>query len=123
MEYKAIKPSELRVGDIITAQWTPPEGDGPSELFTEVVVTKLEPNQVWAGYLGFLTYCNIFYLIERPKKPLPTAIGSVVEVDGVKYVRVIEDSVWLYEWAKSVEVYHFDPVSSEWLAERDYTVV
>ena len=123
MDYKAIKPSELRVGDIITAKWTPPVGNQPSELFTEVVVTKMEPNQVWAGDLGFLTYCNTFFLIERPKKPLPTAIGSVVEVDGVKYVRVIEDSKWFYEWVKSEDTDQFDPISTEYLSDHDFTVV
>ena len=122
MDYKAIKPSELRVGDIITAQWTPPVGNQPSELFTEVVVTKLEPNQVWAGYLGFLTYCNTFYLIERPKKPLPTAIGSVVEVDGVKHVRVTEDNEECSEWSVRVGDY-LEEISSERLAELDFTVV
>lgn len=124
MEYNSIKPSELRVGDVITAQFTYKTlKNMPSLLFTNEVVTAVSPTVVIADDLRFETELNVFYLIERPKKPLPTEIGSVVEVDGVKYVRVIEDSVWLYEWAKSVEVCHFDPVSSEYLSELDYTVV
>lgn len=123
MNYTAIKPSELRVGDIITAQWTPSVGNRPSELFTEVVVTKVGPKQVLTDNLHFRNDCNTFYLIERPKQPLPKTIGSVVEVDGVKYVRVLKDNKDYYEWVKSEDAYNFCTISTEQLAEYDYTVV
>lgn len=121
MEYREVKPIELRVGDIITAQFNL-EGR-ETRLFTNVTVTSIDSGTVWADMLHFYTDCNTFYLIERPKKPLPKSIGSVVEVDGVEYVRVLEDSKIYYEWVKSVEVDHFDKVSSEYLANLDYTVV
>ena len=122
MEYIAIKPSELRVGDIITAQWTPSVGNRPSELFPEVVVTKLEPKQVLAGNLHFRNNCNTFYLIERPKQPLPKTIGSVVVVDGVKYVRFREDNNECSEWGYADGDWLSD-ISSESLADLNYTVV
>lgn len=64
-----------------------------------------------------------YYLIERPKQPLPKSIGSVVEVDGVKYVRVTEDSEWYYEWVKSEDTDQFDSISTECLSDLNYTVV
>ena len=121
MDYPETKPSELRVGDIISAQFNL-EGR-ETRLFTNVTVTSIDSSTVWADMLHFYTDCNTFYLIERPKKPLPKSIGSVIEVDGVKYVRVLEDSKIYFEWAKSVDTDHFDSVSSENLSELDYTVV
>lgn len=121
MEYKAVKPSELRVGDIITAQFNL-EGV-ETRLYTNVTVTSIDSGVVWADMLHFYTDCNTFYLIERPKQPLPTVIGSVVEVDGVKYVRVLEDSNIYFEWAKSEDTDQFDSIATEHLSELDYTVV
>ena len=121
MDYPETKPSELRVGDIISAQFNL-EGR-ETRLFTNVTVTSIDSSTVWADMLHFYTDCNTFYLIKPAKKPLPKSIGSVVEVDGVKYVRVTEDSEWYYEWAKSLEGYALESVSSEYLADLDYTVV
>lgn len=123
MEYKSIKPSELLVGDVITAQFTYRTlKDMPSLLFTNEVVTAVSPTVVIADDLRFETELNVFYLIERPKKPLPTKIGDVVEVDGVEYVRVTEDNDVCPEWAYDDEGYIAES-SSERLADLDYTVV
>lgn len=130
MEYKEIKPSELRVGDVFAALFTN-EFSGITRLYTDVVATAVRADEVLAEGLNFRTDCitffrtdcNTFYLIERPKKPLPTAIGSVVEVDGVKYVRVLKDSEWYYEWVKVENTDHFETITTEELAEYDFTVV
>lgn len=116
MDYPETKPSELRVGDIITAQFN--LAGVPTRLFTNVAVTSIDSGVVWADLLHFYTDCNTFYLIERPKKPLPTAIGSVVESDGQTWVLCDpEDST---PW-RSTPLGHW--ASSEDLQEYDFTVV
>ena len=120
MEYKEVKPSELRVGDIITAQFNL-EGR-ETRLFTNVTVTSIDSGTVCADMLHFYTDCNTFYLIKRAKQPLPKSIGSVVEVDGVKYIRVLEDNNNCPEWAYDDEGY-ISVSSSEQMSAIDYTVV
>lgn len=121
-----IQTSKLRVGDIVHVY-------AGSMIFANQKITDLDTKIDYIGTVstddtkregfGFIDPTYTFFLVERPKQPLPTAIGSVVEVDGVKYVRVTEDSEWYYEWVKSVEGHTFDSISTEYLADLNYTVV
>ena len=122
-----IKGTDVRVGDIITVI-----GDGGGAIiFSDVRVRHIDMFNVavenkdnkaeqdaFDPQGGFWK----FYLVERPKKPLPTKIGSVVEADGVKYFRVLEDNENYAEWAYSDGSYITD-ISSELLSTYDFTVV
>ena len=121
-----IKAQDIKVGDIL---FVTTRG---GFAFTNQEVVDLNPKLYFIGTkstddgvaegFGFNAPEYTFYLIERPKKPLPTAIGSVVEVDGVKYVRVLEDYEDCCEWAFR-EGDCLEEVSSAWLAGYDFTVV
>lgn len=121
-----IQTSKLRVGDIVHVY-------AGSMIFANQKITDLDTKIDYIGTVstddtkregfGFIDPTYTFFLVERPKQPLPKSIGSVVEVDGVKYVRVLEDSQWFYEWAKSEDTDQFDSISTEYLADLNYTVV
>jgi len=82
--------------------------------------TKATDNGITEGFAYGETGFT-FYLAERPKPPLPTVIGSVVVADGVKYVRLREDSEASFEWVWDDGVLIHE-VPSENLARMDYTV-
>lgn len=122
-----VQANQLCVGDIVHVHY-------PSTMFvnqkvlhvreeTDYIGTKSIDDGVEEGFFYEEERDRTFFLVKPAKKPFPKSIGSVVEVDGVKYVRVIEDSAWFYEWAKSVERHTLDTVSSEYLSTLDYTVV
>lgn len=120
-----IQTSKLRVGDIVHVY-------AGSMIFANQKITDLDTKIDYIGTVstddtkregfGFIDPTYTFFLVERPKQPLPTAIGSVVEVDGVKYVRVTEDNAVCPEWAYREEDY-LDKATTEYLADHDYTVV
>ena len=120
---EAINPNELRVGDIVHAVCTSQLTVGRTQLYSNVKLISVKEDAVESDGLLFRPEHTNFFLVKRAKQPLPKSIGSVVEVDGVKYIRVLEDSEWYYEWVKSEDTNHFDSVSSEYLSDLDYTVV
>lgn len=123
-----IKANEIKVGDILFVTtkegfaFTNQEVKDIDLNNSDCITTESTDENVTEGF-GVEDGYYTFYLIERPKKPLPTGIGSVVEVDGEKYVRVLKDSEWYYEWVKVENTDRFETISTESLAELDYTVV
>lgn len=121
-----IQTSKLRVGDIVHVY-------AGSMIFANQKITDLDTKIDYIGTestddamrqgFGFNDPSYTFFLVKPAQKPLPKSIGSVVEVDGVKYVRVLEDSEWYFEWVKSEDTDQFDSISTESLADLDYTVV
>lgn len=72
--------SEVRVGDKI------------SVFYAETLFANLEVKSKDSDSVSTLSYsfssswdCT-YFLIERPKKPLPTKLGSVVKASGVEWV-------------------------------------
>lgn len=121
-----VQANQLCVGDIVHVHY-------PSTMFVNQKVFRVSEEDDFIGTKGIrdgveegfsytLDRDRTFFLVERPKKPLPKSIGSVVEVDGVKYFRVLEDNNNCPEWAYDDEGYIAES-SSERLADLDYTVV
>lgn len=119
---EAINPNELRVGDIINAVYTSQLIVGRTQLYSNVKLISVKEDAVESDGLLFRPEHTKFFLVERPKKPLPKSIGSVVEVAGVKYIRVLEDNNNYPEWAYDGGGY-ISESSSERLSAMDYTVV
>ena len=120
-----IQTSKLRVGDIVHVY-------AGSMIFANQKITDLAAELDYIGTestddtkrqgFGFNDPTYTFFLVKPAKKPLPTEIGSVVEVDGVKYIRVLEDNNNCPEWAYDDEGY-ISVSSSEQMSAIDYTVV
>lgn len=120
--HQQIEGTNVQVGDIITVT-----GEAGSMIFSNVRVYYIDPDTIAVvgmdneaerdAFEPLDSYWK-FYLIERPKKPLPTAIGSVVEADGQTWVLCDpEDST---SWRSTP---HGFWASGEELQEYDFTVV
>ena len=119
---EAINPNELRVGDIVHAVCTSQLTVGRTQLYSNVKLISVKEDAVESDGLLFRPEHTNFFLVKRAKQPLPKSIGSVVEVDGVKYVRFREDNDECLEWGYAEGDWLSD-ISTEQLATLDFTVV
>jgi len=119
-----IKANEIKVGDILFVTtrggfaFTNQKVKDIDLNDSDCITTESTDEKVTEGFGAKSSYYT-FYLIERPKKPLPTAIGSVVEADGQTWVLCDPDDEG-FEW-RSTPLGHW--ASSEGLQEYDFTVV
>lgn len=109
---KKIDISDIEEGDTVTAV-------SGNYLYTEVkVVDVADDGSFYSDCRGFdpdWGWKN--YLIERPKRPLPTKLGSVVEIAGTKWV--LCDPEDMLQWRSLDNGWK----SSEDLAEKDWVEV
>lgn len=109
---KKIAISDIEEGDTITVV-------SDNNLYTEVKVVRVDyDGSFYSECLGFdPNWGWKYYLVERPKKPLPTKLGSVVEADGQTWV--LCDPNESPQWRSIEGVWQ----SVEELQEYDFTVV
>lgn len=110
-----VEGSEVRVGDTICVI-----GNGAT-IFHNLVVTDVFEDRIRASHVDSVglqsrtdTFTLLdsywkFYLVERPKQPLPTKLGSVVKASGVEWV--LCDPGNAEPW--------YSPKANSWLANED----
>ena len=90
-QYEEVKAEELNPGDVVHVSF---HGPAARSLYTDKKVIEVRDTHVKAqgNYYFYKEYCR-YYLVEKTKKPLPTAIGSVVKhPDGWRFIRLGEDN-------------------------------
>lgn len=96
-----IQPNKILVGDILHVL-------SRGMIFANQEVTSIEPESDYIGTkatddgktegFGYTGDYWMFFLVERPKKPLPTKIGSTVEVADVQLTWVLCDPDSSHQW-------------------------
>lgn len=116
-----IEGSEVCVGDTICVI-----GNGAT-IFHNLVVTDVFEDRIRANHVDSVglqsrtdtTFALLdsywkFYLVERPKQPLPTHFGAKVEVEGEKYVLATADDT--YPWIAESGGWY----TTEEMSEKDW---
>ena len=90
-QYEEVKAEELNPGDVVHVSF---HSTTKQNLCLNKKVIEVRDTHVKAqgNYYFYKEYCR-YYLVEKAKKPLPTAIGSVIKhPDGWQFIRLGEDN-------------------------------
>lgn len=90
-QYEEVKAEDLNPGDVVHVSF---KSGSEQNLFLNKKVIGVRDSHVKAqGMYYFYKEYSRFYLVEKAKKSLPTAIGSAVKhPDGWQFIRIGEDN-------------------------------